>query len=145
MDVRRHNGTVLREQEGWSMTVALSVLGLDHVVINSQDVERSLSFYCDTLGLQAERVEEWRRGEIIFPSVRIDEATIIDILSAPRTGENMNHLCLTVDPTDFEALKEDDRLDVVDGPDLRHGARGNGVSLYVRDPDDNIIELRYYE
>jgi catechol 2,3-dioxygenase-like lactoylglutathione lyase family enzyme len=138
-------GAVRTEQEGSSMTVVLSVLGLDHVVINSRDVERSLSFYCDTLGLQAERVEEWRREEIVFPSVRIDEATIIDILSAPRTGENMNHLCLTVDPTDFEALKEDGRLDIVDGPDIRYGAQGNGVSLYIRDPDDNLIELRYYE
>jgi len=54
------------------MNAACRVVGLDHLVINSHDVERSLSFYCDTLGLQAERVEEWRRQEVIFPSVRID-------------------------------------------------------------------------
>ncbi len=127
------------------MNNSLTVRGLDHLVINSQDVERSLSFYCDTLGLHAERVEEWRRKEILFPSVRIDPSTIIDILPGPRTGENMNHFCLTVDRTDFDALKEDGQLRVVDGPDIRYGAKGNGVSLYICDPDDNIVELRYYE
>jgi catechol 2,3-dioxygenase-like lactoylglutathione lyase family enzyme len=136
---------VRTDEEGQSMNVALTVRGLDHFVINSQDVEKSLAFYCGTLGLQAERVEEWRRGEIIFPSVRIDASTIIDILPTPRTGENMNHFCLTVDPTDLEALKLDRRLDVVDGPGVRYGAKGNGTSLYVRDPDGNVVELRHYE
>jgi catechol 2,3-dioxygenase-like lactoylglutathione lyase family enzyme len=131
--------------EGESMKAACRVLGVDHLVINSRDVEKSLSFYCDTLGLRAERVEEWRRQEVIFPSVRIDESTILDILPEKRTGENVNHFCLTIEPTDLEALKRDGPLDVVDGPDIRYGAKGDGVSLYVRDPDGNVIELRYYE
>ncbi len=38
------------------------VLGLDHIVLKSPDVERSLAFYQDVLGLQGDRVEEWRRG-----------------------------------------------------------------------------------
>jgi catechol 2,3-dioxygenase-like lactoylglutathione lyase family enzyme len=64
----------------------LRVTGLDHVVLNVADVERSLAFYCDELGLAPERVEEWRRGEILFPSVRVDAHTIIDLLAVARTG-----------------------------------------------------------
>jgi catechol 2,3-dioxygenase-like lactoylglutathione lyase family enzyme len=122
----------------------LRVTGLDHVVLNVADVERSLAFYCDQLGLSPERVEEWRRGEILFPSVRVDAHTIIDLLAVARTGENADHLCLVVEPVDLDAVKASGRFDVVDGPATRFGARGNGTSLYVKDPDGNTVELRHY-
>ena len=123
----------------------LRVVGLDHVVLNVADVERSLAFYCGELGLAPERVDEWRRGEILFPSVRVDADTIIDLLAVPRTGENADHLCLVVEPLDLDALKASGRFEVVDGPATRFGARGNGTSLYVKDPDGNTVELRYYD
>jgi catechol 2,3-dioxygenase-like lactoylglutathione lyase family enzyme len=126
------------------MTGELRVTGLDHVVLNVADVERSLGFYCGALGLAPERVDEWRRAEILFPSVRVDAHTIIDLLAVPRTGENADHLCLVVEPVDLEAVKASGRFDVVDGPATRFGARGNGTSLYVRDPDGNTVELRHY-
>ena len=122
----------------------LRVVGLDHVVLNVADVERSLAFYCGELGLAPERVDEWRRGEILFPSVRVDARTIIDLLAVPRTGENADHLCLVVEPLDLDALKASGRFEVVDGPATRFGARGNGTSLYVKDPDGNTVELRHY-
>ena len=123
---------------------SLRVTGLDHVVLNVADVERSLAFYCDDLGLAPERVEGWRRGEIPFPSVRVDASTIIDLLATPRTGENADHLCLVVEPVDLEAVKSSGQFQVVDGPATRFGARGDGTSLYVKDPDGNTVELRYY-
>jgi catechol 2,3-dioxygenase-like lactoylglutathione lyase family enzyme len=123
---------------------SLRVTGLDHVVLNVADVERSLAFYCDDLGLSTERVEEWRGGEVLFPSVRVDASTIIDLLATPRTGENADHLCLVVEPVDLEAVKVSGRFEVVDGPATRFGARGDGTSLYVKDPDGNTVELRYY-
>jgi len=122
----------------------LHVVALDHVVLNVADVERSLAFYCGELGLVPERVDEWRRGEVFFPSVRIDAHTIIDLLAAPRTGENSDHLCLVVEPTDLDAVKASGRFEVVDGPATRFGARGDGTSLYVKDPDGNTVELRHY-
>jgi catechol 2,3-dioxygenase-like lactoylglutathione lyase family enzyme len=122
----------------------LIVTGLDHIVLNVADVERSLSFYVDQLGLQPVRVEEWRRQQVPFPSARVDASTIIDLLRTPRTGENANHFCLVVDPTDFDSIKASGRFEVVDGPGRRYGAQGDGTSLYVRDPDDNVVELRYY-
>jgi catechol 2,3-dioxygenase-like lactoylglutathione lyase family enzyme len=123
---------------------AVRAVGFDHVVLNVADVERALAFYCGELGLAPARVDEWRRGEAPFPSARIDEGTIIDLVAAPRTGENANHICIVVAPTDLDALKASGRFDVVEGPATRWGARGNATSLYVRDPDGNTVELRYY-
>ncbi len=126
------------------MTGDLHVTGLDHVVLNVGDVERALVFYCDELGLAPERVDEWRRGDVSFPSVRVDAHTILDLLAVPRTGENADHLCLVVEPVDLDAVKASGRFEVVDGPATRFGARGDGTSLYVKDPDGNTIELRHY-
>jgi catechol 2,3-dioxygenase-like lactoylglutathione lyase family enzyme len=127
------------------MTVRVS--GFDHLVLRVQDVERSLAYYIDVLGLMPERVEEWRRGEVSFPSVRINADSIIDLLAAPAEHagrENVDHLCLVVEPTDWDAVVASGTFEVVDGPDTRWGAHGNAESLYVRDPDRNIVELRYY-
>lgn len=127
---------------------AVEVIAFDHLVLNVADVERSLAFYLGELGLEPVRVEEWRHQEALFPSVRIDEHTIIDLLGpAPAVEDgprNVDHFCLVVAPTDFDALRASDRFDVVDGPDRRFGARGDGTSLYVRDPDANVVELRHY-
>jgi catechol 2,3-dioxygenase-like lactoylglutathione lyase family enzyme len=126
------------------MNRGLRVVALDHVVLNVSDVERSLAFYCEALGLAPERVEEWRRGEAPFPSARIDEHTIIDLLATTRTGVNCDHVCLVVEPVDLDALKASGRFHVLDGPATRSGARGDGTSLYVEDPDGNTVELRHY-
>jgi catechol 2,3-dioxygenase-like lactoylglutathione lyase family enzyme len=122
----------------------VKVVGLDHIVLNVADVERSIAWYCDELGLEALRVEEWRRGEVLFPSVRLDADTIIDLLQIDRTGQNVDHICLVVEPVDFDALAASGRFDVVGGPARLFGARGEGVGLYVRDPDGNVVELRHY-
>ncbi|MBM3672117.1 MAG: VOC family virulence protein [Actinobacteria bacterium] len=122
------------------------VVGLDHIVLNCADVERSLAWYCDELGLEPVRVDEWRRGETFFPSVRVDATTIIDLFPAERTGTNMEHVCLVIEPTDLAALAASGRFEVVgEGPtDHLFGAQGYATSLYVRDPDGNTVELRAY-
>jgi catechol 2,3-dioxygenase-like lactoylglutathione lyase family enzyme len=126
------------------MTDDIRVTALDHVVLNVTDVEQSLVFYTDALGLEPIHVEEWRRGERFFPSVRVSEDAIIDLVALPRRGENLDHFCLVVEPMDFDALKASGRFDVAEGPAIRFGARGDGTSLYIRDPDHNLVELRYY-
>ena len=123
----------------------MRVVGLDHIVLNVSDVERALAFYTGALGLAPVRVEAWRQKEVLFPSVRVDDTTIIDLVALPRTGENVDHVCVVVEKTDFAALKESGRFEVVDGPDRRFGAQGDGMSLYIRDPDGNVVELRYYD
>jgi catechol 2,3-dioxygenase-like lactoylglutathione lyase family enzyme len=122
----------------------LRVVDVDHIVLNVADAERSLAFYGGELGLEPVRVDEWRRGEAPFPSVRVTATMILDLLETPRTGVNSDHFCLVVAPTDLAALAASGRFEVVDGPDRRYGAQGNGTSLYVLDPDGNTVELRHY-
>ena len=98
------------------MSDEIRVTALDHVVLNVADVERSLEFYVGELGLEPIHVEEWRRGERFFPSVRVSADSIIDLLAAPRTGENADHVCLVVEPMDFDALVASGRFEIVDGP-----------------------------
>jgi catechol 2,3-dioxygenase-like lactoylglutathione lyase family enzyme len=130
--------------------MTVRVTGLDHVVLRVQDVERSLAFYQGVLGLAGVHVEEWRRGETFFPSVRVNSDVIIDLLAAAAGqpvhagAENVDHFCLVVEPIDWDAVVAAGTFDVVDGPDTRSGARGDAQSLYVRDPDRNVLELRYY-
>src|SRR2546430_1170683 len=128
-----------------------SISALDHIVLNVTDVERSLAFYRDVLGLPAERVEAWRRGELRFPSVRVNEATIIDLVHAPAESAerrlNLAHFCLVTDDEDLDAVARElssAGVTIEVGPATRSGARGNALSIYFRDPDDNLIELRTY-
>lgn len=123
----------------------MNIHGLDHIVLNVADVERSLAWYIDLVGLEGVRVELWRDRQVFFPSVRVDDGTIIDLIAAPRSGANMDHLCLVVDRADVDAIIADDRFVVVDGPGHRYGARGDGWSVYVYDPDGNTVEFRSYD
>ena len=71
--------------------------------------------------------------------------TIIDLIHGDRTGTNMDHLCLVVTRLDIDAIVADTRFTVVDGPATRYGARGDGWSVYVNDPDGNTVEFRSYD
>ena len=121
---------------------AVKVTGLDHIVLRCADVEVSLAFYCDELGLAPERVDEWRRGEVLFPSVRIDPTTVIDLFGAERDGRNLDHFCLVIEPTDLDALAA--RFPGAVRADGLFGAQGFASSVYLEDPDGNTIELRSY-
>lgn len=122
----------------------MQVTEFDHLVLNVADVERSLSFYCGLLGLTPVRAEEWRAGTVPFPSVRVTSDTIIDLVAKPRREANVDHLCLVVRPLDWQEVIDAGSFDVVEGPAERYGARGNAQSIYVRDPDGNVVELRWY-
>jgi catechol 2,3-dioxygenase-like lactoylglutathione lyase family enzyme len=122
----------------------IEITALDHIVLNTVDAERSLAWYTQVLGLGAERVDEWRKGEAPFPSLRISPETIIDLFQVERTGENMNHFCLVMPADDWEAMLAAGHITVERGPSKVFGARGTGESIYTRDPDGNLVELRRY-
>jgi catechol 2,3-dioxygenase-like lactoylglutathione lyase family enzyme len=118
--------------------------GVDHLVLAVADVERTLGWYQEHLGLEPLRVGEWREGGAPFPSLRVNDSLIIDVIVGPRSGENVDHICLVVDTDDLDALAASGEFDVVGGPSRLWGARGYGQGLYVRDPDGNVLELRHY-
>lgn len=125
--------------------VQVHVQGFDHLVLRCGDIETTLAWYLEALGLEPVRVEEWRRGEAPFPSVRISPTAIIDLVGGgDGTDGRLDHLCIVLEPTDLEALAAARGLDIVEGPVPRYGAQGDGTSIYVRDPDGCLVELRHY-
>lgn len=142
------------EQLSQSQTQPLvKITELDHIVLRVRDVETSLRFYTQVLGLPAERVEQWRAGEVRFPSVRLNADTIIDLFASDQQpigregSKNQDHFCMVIEPTDMEELKakfEGIGVDIQAGPGKRWGSHGDGISLYIYDPDDNVVELRHY-
>ena len=105
------------------MAGLVTVSEFDHLVLVCADVERTLAWYTDVLGLTPVRVEQWRQGEVPFPSVRISDATIIDLVHGEPSDGRLDHLCLVVEPTDLAELALSPALDVIDGPATRYGAQ----------------------
>ena len=131
----------------------VKITEMDHIVLRNKDVEESLRFYTEVLGLQAERVDRWRAGEIRFPSARINADTIIDFFGSEQDPigkegiKNQDHFCMVIEPTDMEELKNkfvEMGVAIQAGPGKRWGSHGDGISLYIYDPDDNVVELRHY-
>jgi lactoylglutathione lyase len=129
----------------------VKITGADHTNWRVKDLERSLRFYRDILGLEPFGLEEYDRGERPIVSLRVTPTFILHLRPDPNfepgpTG-GYDHLALVVEGTDPEALARrlaeagveiERRLeDVV-------GARGEGEALYVRDPDGYLIELKLY-
>jgi len=121
----------------------MKVEGIDHLVINVRDAERAMCWYRDRLGLKPERYDEWKSGEVPFLSMRINSTTIIDLLETERTGENVDHISLSVTGALGEVLSCDD-VEIVRVFDSIYGASGWGPAAYIRDLDGNVIELKQY-
>ena len=141
----------------------VTVTEMGHIAMRVKDVDASLRFYHQILGLPTERLDEFREGKVPFPSVRINADTIIDFFNVDgMTGSsieprNLDHYCIVVEPTDLAdvasklqelgvemAPTSPFRPEDKGGPVDRWGAHGIGTSLYVYDPDENVVELRYY-
>ena len=130
---------------------------MDHIVLNVEDDETMIAFYSEFLQLPTERLEEYREGAVPFASLRLNADTIIDLFpkklwkKTARLGEgreNLNHFCLAVTRTDWEDLikrLEARSIPVERGPVRLWGAQGIGTSIYFRDPEKNLIEVRHYE
>ena len=130
---------------------------MDHIVINVENLEKMVVFYTEVLQFKAERLEEYRGDTVPFPSVRLNADTIIDLFpkqlwqTGHRTGnchKNMNPFCVAVGKEAWMDLKErltSNNITIEEGPVPRWGAHGTGMSLYFRDPEQNLIEARYYE
>ena len=130
---------------------------MDHIVLNVEDDEKMIAFYSKVLMFTPERLEEYRTGDVPFPSVRLNSDTVIDLFpkklwqqsAQTRQGpENLNHFCFAISKGTWENLLERlqaNNVEIEDGPVSRWGAHGTGTSIYFRDPEGNLIEARYYE
>ncbi|GBD26013.1 Virulence protein [bacterium HR30] len=129
----------------------IRVQALDHFVLRVHDLERSLAFYRDLLELEVLFLEEFRAGARPFVSVRIGEQ-LLDLVPDPAfAGADLGphsgflHFCVRVAGNLEELiplLQANGVVLVDDKPAWRMGASGWGWSLYVRDPDGYIVELK---
>lgn len=122
----------------------MQIAAIDHVVLTVRDLERSRAFYEGVLGM---RVVEPARGPIAlhFGSQKLHlhvaghEFDPKATLPTPGSGD----LCfITTTPLDVVIAElEQAGAEIIVGPVPRTGATGPIRSVYVRDPDGNLIEL----
>jgi glyoxylase I family protein len=126
------------------MEIPLRVAELDHVVLRCRDQARMVDFYTRVLGLNEER----RIAQIGLIQLRAG-SSMIDLVPAaePRveSGTNVDHFCLGIEADDLRTAMNylrTNSVEVLGEPAMRYGARGMGNSIYVRDPEGNVIELK---
>jgi catechol 2,3-dioxygenase-like lactoylglutathione lyase family enzyme len=133
------------------MDTPFRILDIDHLVLRVADLDRMLGFYVGALGCRIER----RRDDIGLLQLRAGRS-LIDLVpvqgplgraggAAPGPqGRNMDHFCLRIEPFDEASLRE--RLaahGVAAGAvEMRFGAEGEGPSIYLDDPEGNVVELK---
>jgi len=137
---------------------------VDHIVVWVKNVKRSLEFYVNTLGLESVREKEFLDGVARFPSVRLNENTIFDIMESDKLlplvqkftgggegigGNSINHICLSTNHEEYDSIigrLEAKGVKLTPGGEDVFGAQGQAVrSTYFNDPDGNVLEIRFYE
>ena len=127
----------------------INVLGLDHVVLRAADPAAMEAFYCNILGATvAERdpdnkLTQLRLGRSLIDLLEVGEVRDLSEDTA-RAGNNMDHLCLRVEPWDLDAINAFLAEHGVEPGEVkqRGGAEGEGPGMYIRDPEGNQVELK---
>jgi len=130
----------------------MKIIAADHTNWRVRDLQRSLHFYRNVLGLEPFGLEEYHRKERPIVSLRVTPTFILhlrpDPSFEPASTGGYDHLALVVEETDAEALTEHLRASGVEVERRLEGvvgAQGEGEALYVRDPDGYLIELKLYD
>ena len=133
------------------MTCPIRIQAIDHVVLRVTDLDGMLAFYRDVLGCSVTRREDdlglvqLRAGDALIDLVPVSGRLGRAGGAAPgREGRNLDHLCLRIadiDPADLAGWLRENGVDPGE-PALRYGAQGKGPSIYISDPEGNVLELK---
>jgi catechol 2,3-dioxygenase-like lactoylglutathione lyase family enzyme len=121
----------------------MKLTGLDHIVLCVADVERSIAFYEQVLGMQP-REERPGKWSLHFGAnkISLQDATEAPDIARDTVPGSGNFCVLTDDPV--QRVADELRglgIDLVDGPAEREGATGRILSVSLRDPDGNLVEV----
>ncbi|MGL4270123.1 MAG: VOC family protein [Plesiomonas sp.] len=123
----------------------LTISALDHLVLTVQNIERSVDFYQDILGMQAVTFGKEQRTALIFGEQKINlhpaARPIQPCAATPMSGSA--DLCLLTETPLDEAMRwvHANGVQIEEGPVQRTGATGPLLSFYIRDPDGNLVEI----
>jgi glyoxylase I family protein len=129
----------------------LQIKQLDHLVLRVLDLRAMMHFYMDVIGCKLEKVQEkiglyqLRAGSALIDLVPVDGPAGQKGGKPPgREARNLDHFCLQIEPFDGEAIIAHlKRHGAEPGPvESRYGAAGQGPSIYVADPEGNMVELK---
>jgi catechol 2,3-dioxygenase-like lactoylglutathione lyase family enzyme len=132
-------------------TGALTISGLDHVVLRVTDLSAMMAFYTGVLGCSVEKIQDnlglyqLRAGSALIDLVPVDGLLGQKGGAAPGPeGRNLDHFCLRVEPFDADAISAHLKARGADPAPVasRYGAEGQGPSIYVADPEGNVVELK---
>ena len=124
---------------------------VDHLVLRVVDLDAMLRFYCDALGCTVERRQDaiglvqLRAGRSLLDLVPVDGKLGAAGGTPPgREGRNLDHFCFRVEPFDQGAIRAHLRRHGIAAGEvaMRYGAEGEGPSIYVSDPEGNVVELK---
>jgi len=130
----------------------IKVRMIDHIVLRTENLEAMLHFYTRVLGCPVERrlpasvgLTQLRAGLSLIDLVDVD-SELGRAGGPPPSGteKNVDHFCLQIEPIGEQELRAWLESNGVEAGDfqVRYGAEAFGSSVYVRDPDGNIVELR---
>jgi glyoxylase I family protein len=129
----------------------LNLRAIDHIVLRVRDIDAMRRFYCDVLGAShvAWRAQfgmsHLRAGSSMIDLITVDGPLGRQGGAAPgKEGRNLDHLCLRIEPFDQAAIVAHLRRHGVAVGEIRrrYGAEGNGISIYLTDPEGNTVELK---
>ncbi len=129
----------------------INVKRIDHVVIRAKNLDNMIAFYQDVLGCRLERgpaesgLAQLRAGESMIDLVDVTGRLGRQGGAAPdHSADNVDHVCLLVSPWDQGAMLKHLNEHNVDFGEVatRYGATGDGLSVYLKDPEGNTIELK---
>ena len=133
------------------VSAMLKIKQLDHIVLRVTDLRTTMAFYIDVLGCSVEKIQEslglyqLRAGSALIDLVPVDGPLGSKGGAAPGVeGRNLDHFCLRVEPFDADAIIAHLRAHGADPAPVasRYGAEGQGPSIYVPDPEGNVVELK---
>ena len=125
----------------------MRVTGLDHFVLTVADIERSADFYVSVLGMTRETFGPAHRTALRFGSHKInlhEQGREFEPKAALPTTGSADLCFLVAGFDDLPAHLAKHGVRILEGPVKRTGALGPIVSYYIRDPDQNLIELSRY-
>lgn len=124
-------------------------LSIDHIVLTVNDMDKTVKFYSEVLGMTFKEFQPAgggeRRNSLVFSNQKINlhhaDSPYVPHANNPMSGTA--DICfLSSTPLEkWQSKFAENSIEIEDGPVRKTGATGPIMSLYVRDPDMNLIEI----